>query len=391
MQDGATERSELVVRARALAPVLAGRAAEAEQLRRLPDDVVQVLHDAGMFALLRPRRYGGHQVDMATYLEVLRALAGGDGSVGWVVSQLNNAQWLTAQLAPEMREEVFAGPSSRVASVLLGQSTVRRVDGGYVLDGRWGFCSGIHHADWVLVSAAVLDEGAPPRFGFFAVPASALEIVDDWHVVGLVATGSNSVVAREVFVPARRFAEFGAVAMNSVGLAEVDAAIYRAAMMPFIMVTAGTIAVGMAEAMVAEFIAQLVGRPLMYTTYASRGEAPGTHMLLGEATTKIRAAALLFHDAAATVEREAASGAPMEIPVRMATRAQAVYGLHLCHEAVDSLLHASGGRVLQLANPLQRIDRDLRALAMHPVYMRDTAFEFLGRCELRMPPNTMFP
>lgn len=384
------QSAELIARARALAPVLAGRAAEAEQMRRLTGDVEQALEAAGMFALLRPRRYGGLQVDAATYVDVLIELARGDGSVGWLVSQINNNQWIAAQLGG-LRDEVLAGPRSNIASVLLGQSSVRRAEGGFVLDGRWGFCSACLQADWVFLAAAVVDEGAPPEMGFFATPTGALHIEDDWRVTGLAATGSHSVVARELFVPAHRFAGISPLVLNSVGLAEVDAPLYRAALMPFITVTAGAIAVGMAEAMVAEFKAQLPGRPLTYTTYASRAEAPTTHMALGEAVTKIKAARLLFHDAVATIEREAATGEPMTIPLRIATRTQGVLGIRLCQEAVESLLRASGARSLHLANPLQRIDRDLRALGLHPVYMAETTFEFLGRCELGMPPNTMFP
>lgn len=391
MQDVGSEHGELIQRARALAPALAGRALEGERLRRLPDDVTAALEDAGMFALLRPRRYGGLEVDVATYIDVLIELARGDGSLAWVVSQINNTLWIAAQLDPAIRADVFAGPTSRAASVLFGPATVRRVAGGFVLDGRWTFCSGCHQADWVLAGAMLVDEGAPPALGFFVVPTNQLEIVDDWHVTGFAATGSNSVAAREVFVPGHRFAGIEALAMNTTALAEVDAPIYRAALMPFVVTTAGAIAVGMAEAMLAEFEAQLPGRSLTYSTYASRGEAPTTHVLLGEAVTKIAAARLLFHDAAATIAREAASGTPMAVPLRMATRARAVYAVRLCQEVVEALHDASGGRVLQLTNPLQRIDRDLRALVMHPVYLRETTFEFLGRCELGLPPNTPFP
>jgi alkylation response protein AidB-like acyl-CoA dehydrogenase len=391
MDDGATMQCDLVGRARALIPLLTARSAEAERLRRLPDDVVQALDDAGMFALMRPRRYGGHQADITTYMRALAELARGDGSVGWLISQANNSQWLAAQMGPALREDVFAGATSRGASVLLGQSTVRRAPGGFVLDGRWPFCSGIHHADWVLLAAVVADDGAPPDPGFFAVPGRDLHVEDDWHVTGLAATGSNSVAARELFVPAHRFTGMIPLATNTTSLAEVDAPLYRAPLMPFVMTTAGIIAVGMAEAMLEHFKTQLPGRPLSYTNYASRAEAPATHVLLGEAVTKLRAARLLFTDAAATIERSAAAGEPMPIPERIATRDQAVYALHLCRDVTGALLDASGGRALQLANPLQRIDRDLRALSLHPVYSLATSREFRGRVELGMPPNTPFP
>lgn len=388
---GDSQQVDLIGRARALVPVLAGRAAEAERMRRIPEDVERALQDAGMFALTRPRRWGGHQADMRTYMGALVELARGDGAVAWAVSQLNNSQWIVGQLAPELREEVFAGPTSKVASVLYGQTTVERTEGGYIVDGRWQFCSGSYQADWVLAGAPIADEGAEPVFGFFVFPAREIEIEDDWQVSGFAATNSNSIVARKLFVPERRFARIDALATNAVSLAEVDTPIQRAALMPFLLVTAGVISIGMAQAMADEFLAQLPGRPIPYLNYATRGEAPVTHILLGEAMTKIQAARLLFYDAAAAVERAAERDEPMPIPQRLAARAQATYGIRLCNEAVESLLHASGGRALRLSNPLQRIDRDLRALSSHPVYTLPTAFELYGRAVLGMPPNTPFP
>lgn len=388
MKELAAEQHELVGRARALVPLLAERAAEGERARRLPVEVERVLQDAGMFSLVRSRRYGGHQVDFTTYVDVLIELARGDGSAAWLVSQNNNTQWMVGQMGPTMIGEVFSGPRSNVASVLIGESTVRRVAGGFVVDGRWGYCSGCMQSDWVMLGAMVMDEGAPPEMGFFAAPVGDLEIVDDWHVTGFAATSSCSVAARSLLVPERRFAGISPMMLNTVTLAEVETPLQRAALMPFISISAGAIAVGMAEAMLAEFKVQLPGRPLVYTTYASRAEAPSTHIIVGAAAAKIHAARLLFHDAAATVEREAATGSPMAVPLRLATRAQGVLGMRLCYEAVEALLQASGARALQLSNPLQRIDRDLRALMMHPAFAADTTFEFAGRVALGLPPNT---
>lgn len=384
-------REKLITKARELAPLLARRAEEAERLGRIPTEVERCLKDAGMFSLFRPRRHGGPQVDLGTYLDILIELGRGCGSTAWVISQLNNHSWIALQLAPPLREQLFAGPETYISGVLLGQATIHRTPDGYLVSGRWPFCSGCHQSNWTFLGALVEDAAGQPELGFLVVPTGELEIEDDWRVCGLAATGSNTVIARQLLVPASRFARIDAVLANEVAAAEVDAPLYRAALMPFIKTTAGAIAIGMAQAMLDEFKAQLPGRPIAYTTYAARSEAPVTHLTLGEAAVKIHTAELVYRSAASAIVGALARDEPMPIPARIELQAQVSYGMRLCLEAVESLLGASGGRALQLANPLQRIERNLRALIQHPAYTPHSYFEMYGRVQLGLPANTPFP
>jgi 3-hydroxy-9,10-secoandrosta-1,3,5(10)-triene-9,17-dione monooxygenase len=79
----------------------------------------------------------------------------------------------------------------------------RRVDGGYVVDGDWHYASGCDYCAYLVAGAeakAVDASGRPPRMRFL-LPIAEMEIVDDWHVMGLVGTGSKSLRARDLFVP----------------------------------------------------------------------------------------------------------------------------------------------------------------------------------------------
>lgn len=384
-------RERLITKARELSPLLARRAEESERLGRIPTDVERVLKEAGMFSLFRPRRHGGPQVDLGTYIDILIELGRGCGSVAWVTSQLNNGSWVALQLAPRLREQVFAEPETYVSAVLMGQSTLRRTPDGYVVSGRWPFCTGCYQSNWTLLGALGEGDGGQPELGLLAVPTRELEIEDDWRVCGLAATNSNTVSARQLLVPASRFARIDALCANEISAAEVDAPLYRAAMMPFIKTTAGAIAIGMAQAMLAEFKAQLPGRPIAYTTYAARSEAPVTHLTLGEVAVKIHTAELVYRSAAAAIERAVERDEPLPIPLRIEVQAQVGYGMRLCVEAAALLVGASGGRVLQQSNPLQRIERNLRALIQHPAFTPQSYFEMYGRVQLGLPPNTPFP
>jgi 3-hydroxy-9,10-secoandrosta-1,3,5(10)-triene-9,17-dione monooxygenase len=67
--------AQLIARVRALVPVLAERAAEAEAERCLPDATIADMQAAGLVRVLQPKRWDGYELDVATYFEVQLALA----------------------------------------------------------------------------------------------------------------------------------------------------------------------------------------------------------------------------------------------------------------------------------------------------------------------------
>ena len=67
-------------------PGLARNAAQGAAGRRIPDESLEALAEAGMLRLLVPKRYGGHQASMRAALETLAAVAEADGSAGWVAA-----------------------------------------------------------------------------------------------------------------------------------------------------------------------------------------------------------------------------------------------------------------------------------------------------------------
>lgn len=74
------ETQELVARAKALRPILQKNAARGEDDRRVAEESIQAIADAGLFRITVPRRYGGYEVPFRTKLEVSAAIAEGDGA-----------------------------------------------------------------------------------------------------------------------------------------------------------------------------------------------------------------------------------------------------------------------------------------------------------------------
>ncbi|AUX48832.1 acyl-CoA dehydrogenase [Sorangium cellulosum] len=381
---------DLVERAAGLVPRLRERAQETEKLRRLPDETFRELRASGLLDLFRPRRHGGLQARLRTAFDVATQLARGCGSTSWIVGQLNLAMWSVCALPEGAREEILGQPDSSIIFALLGRGSAKRVAGGYQINGVWPFCSGSRHVTWFGLGLPVEDGSGGAAPAYFIVPASAVEILDDWHVSGLCGTSSNSTAAHDLFVPDRRVAPVSTVFSGDMISPDLTGSPYRCPMVQGIVVLAASCALGMAQAALEVFKAQTEGRGISFTLYAKKAEAPVTHLLLAEAAMKVRAADLLFHAAVEELERGAQGAGAMDVELLIRIRTEAASAVHLCREAVDILFGASGGSSLALSNPIQRIARDARAICQHAAYCLPTNLEAYGRVMLGLPPNLPF-
>src|SRR5216684_6116311 len=152
---------DVVANAAALRLTLRERTTETDRLARLPESTVADLEKARLFEITTPRRYGGLQLDVCTFMDAMVELGRGDASVSWVATLVNINNWFIATLfPPEVSEEVFAKPGARVAAVLQPRSCkVRKVSGGFHIDeGLWPFNSGVYHADWDMLGFPVRDD-----------------------------------------------------------------------------------------------------------------------------------------------------------------------------------------------------------------------------------------
>jgi len=209
------QRSDVdyIGRARELAPTIAAAGDEIEKRRQLPEPIADALVQAGMFKLVVPRSVGGAELDPMTYVQVLEQIARADGSTAWSLGQNSGCSMSAAYLEPATAREVFGGPRGILAWGPYAPNSGRavKVDGGYRLTGRWGFASGSRHASWLGCHVLVYDaDGKPvnnaegrhaPRTMIF--PKTSVEIIDNWHVLGLRGTGSDSYAMTDLFVPER--------------------------------------------------------------------------------------------------------------------------------------------------------------------------------------------
>jgi alkylation response protein AidB-like acyl-CoA dehydrogenase len=312
-----------------------------------------------------PARFGGGEFGWDTLCELLIELGRGDASQAWVASVYAAMAWQTALFCDAAQHDVWDSDSDTLiaGSLIPVGNSVQVIEGGYRLTGKWPFASGIHHARWAILGEnVVMGEGVREHL-YFLVPASDYKVDDDWFVVGMSGTGSASIVADSVFVPAYRTLRNRDVATGEPPGARVNAApVYRMPLFGFAQLVLAAVPVGTSLGMVGDFVA--------YCRVRSVGPVPpaGLELLqacLGEVAAETRAAKLLLLDAAKAAMRRLEEGLALGDAEAGATLRDSAYALKLAKHAATRMFEASGGHALYLNTALQRGFRDVMAAGNH--------------------------
>jgi alkylation response protein AidB-like acyl-CoA dehydrogenase len=374
---------ELVERATSLIPMLRKAAPSAEKARRVPQESLDALSAAGIFTMTAPKAYGGVEADFQTQCAVLAEIARGCPSTSWVATIYSAMSWLVGVFPDETQEEIYANGDPRIAGVFSPTGTAVQKDNGFVVNGRWGFNTGCHGATWTILNVLV---GEMPTC--MIAKSADLTILDDWYATGMSATGSNTVVADNVFVPGRRAMPLPHMLEGKYPARHnADNPYFKYPLAPVLTVNAGGTPLGIARGAWDMFIERLPGRGITYTTYTNKAEAPVTHLQMAEASMKIDSSDAHVRLATSLLDR-APNGA-MTMQQRVKARAHIAYSTGLAREATDILFYASGASSIQEHMAIQRYQRDIQALSNHAIMHPQTGLELYGRILCGLPPNTL--
>lgn len=388
-----TDTRELVESAKALRPLLQKNAAKAEEDRRVAEENIQAIADAGLFRITVPRRYGGYEVPIRTKLEVSAALAEGCGSTAWVATLINVCNWFASLYPQKAQDEVFgADPNARVAGVFAPSARTRRVDGGLIVTGKWYYASGSLHATWGLVGLPVVNEaGEQVDQGLALIPMEQLSIEDTWYVTGMKGTGSNAMVANDVFVPDYRILSVPRTLQGDYPTERKhEEALYRAAFAPVAVLVLVGPQLGMGRAALQYVIEKAPQRAIAYTSFQKQPDSVAFQLQVAEAAVKIDTAHLLAYRAADDIDEAAAQGVYPDYTRRARIRAYSGAAIRHITHAIDILLSAHGAGSFAQSSPLQRIWRDSNTAARHAVILPIVSDEVYGKALLGVE-NTVTP
>lgn len=383
--------AELRQRAEALVPVLRGRAAKTEALRRLPDETIADLHRSGLFRMMQPARVGGSELPYTALVELAAIIASGCGSTAWVLNNLASHHWMLGYWPKAAQDEIW-GPSPETligSAFIFPGGRARKVKGGYRLSGRWPFSSGVDACAWSMIAAVVPDEqtGAG-EYRVFLLPAGDYGVVDTWYVSGLAGTGSKDVVVTDMLVPEHRTlsTEAGKGGPHP-GSAVNPGALFRLPWFALFGFVIAGVSLGIAKGAIEQFVAATRNK---LGTYTGRSLADFStmqvHVAEAGALTAAAEAVMLRDCEEATRFAEAGEVPPMEDKVRW--RRDGAYAARMCSKAVDIIFAAAGGGAIYESNPLQRAFRDIHAANGHFGVNWDANGINYGRVALGLPPDS---
>jgi 3-hydroxy-9,10-secoandrosta-1,3,5(10)-triene-9,17-dione monooxygenase len=382
---------ELIARARALAPKLRERAVQAERERNIPQESVDEFIAAGLIHTLQPKRWGGYEHDHEVAFNIAVELGKSTcGSSAWCLNYLADHACMLALFPEEAQHDVWSRDNAAcIATSAAPTGKVTAVSGGYRLDGRWSWCSGLRHSQWIMIGGLVQRAGEEhPDMRLYLVPVTDLKQDDTWYCAGLRGSGSNTSVLDNVFVPEHRSVSFSTLREGRSPGSQLNTnPIYRA---PFIAVHSYALlapVLGLARGGYADFAEWTRKRYLTYTQLNIAQHVP-VQIRVAEIAAQIDAAELLARRALALARADYAG---MSLETRTLLRRDFTYAVRSIREAMDDLVKISGSSGLLDDNPVQRCWRDVHAISSHVVMNWDVPAENFGRIEFGLGLNPAYP
>ena len=379
--------STLQDRARTLVGALAERARGTEAARRVPFETVAAYRDAGILRALQPRRFGGAQASFDVFSEIVEILAQGCSSSAWVYAVLGEHQWIVACMPDRAQIDVWGDtPDAVVSSSLAPRNSGVPVDGGWRLSGDFPFSSGCDHAQWAILGARCPDAAGNKPTRYLLVPMEQVEIVDDWHVLGLRGTGSKTLRLTDVFVPAHRTVLLGDLLSGRTPGSAIlpEYRLLRAPrgfLVPFSLPPVTFSLARKALGMVPEALRSRLSRGTH-----DLGASEVVQLHLAEAGAEIDLASLILHTRRAESMALLESGQPVGFEDAARNRRDIAFAAEMVRRGVERLVEIAGSRTMRDDDPLQPILRDVTTIATHAVVQRQLNYVPYGRAMLGLPP-----
>ncbi|MDQ2803880.1 MAG: acyl-CoA dehydrogenase [Pseudomonadota bacterium] len=376
-----------IARGRSLKPLLEAAGPRIDAARELPPDVLDAMHAASMFRLLLPRSVGGMELAPAVYVQVVEAIAMGDGSTAWCMNQGSGCSMTAAYLRSDIAERVFGGERDVLA---WGQGPARavKVEGGWRVSGKWLFASGSRHASWLGGHCPTFEaDGTPRRHPdgrpferTMLFPRAAASIDDMWHVVGLRGTGSDTYSVEGLFV-----ADLYSVTRDREEERREPGLLYRFTTNNIYASGFGAVGLGIGRAMLDDF-SELAATKTQALSQTPMRDNAVVQSLIGMSDAKLRAARGWLIQTLQGAEDQVRRSPPMTLETRVTIRQAATFAIHQAREVVNAVWHEAGSSAIFDSGPFERRFRDMNTVSQQ-FQGRHSHFETVGQHKLGLPPN----
>ncbi|MBU8917344.1 acyl-CoA/acyl-ACP dehydrogenase [Bacillus sp. FJAT-29953] len=373
-----SKQREWLERLSPLEPVFKDRAAVIDQEGRFPHENIQALRKIGYTKVTLPEELGGSDFSLYDAILLQEKLGSFDGStalsIGWTLMTVGelfeNRYWNSEKLA-FFAEEVNNGAiiNRAVSEIATGSpirggrpgTTAKQIEEKWVINGRKSYTTCSPELDYFLTSAWIEEK---ETVGFFLIPkeAEGLSIEENWNVIAMRGTGSHDLVLENVAVDESDLVEIPSYntgfKLNGWGL----------------LIPAAYLGIAQAARDYALHFANTHSPNSIKGTIAG---LPNVQSLLGEMDLELYKARFALYGAAE---------AYMDDVRNKTITNEALVAKHIVTNSaitvVDKAMRLVGAKSLQLANPLQRYYRDVRA-GLHNPPMDDLTISKLAQTAIQ--------
>jgi len=359
---------------------------EFDAVSHVPRDMVAKMKRAGIFRASTPRRFGGDALPPHQFLAMLERIAIADGSTAWVAA-FGSANTYLAALPVESQEKLYrSGPDQVFAGGLYPLQKAVRAPAGFRVSGQWRFASGCKGADWIGVGiGGAAGNAGEPNAGkpFTAVfPASEVEIVENWNVVGMQGTGSHDLRLKDKFVAeAWTFVRGGA--------ALIDEPLYRYPAVAYQAQVHACVNMGLARAAL-DLLAGMSGVTQTTTGAPRLADRAYYRSGLAQAEARLRSARAFFFESAEAAWQTILAGDPVTPAEANILRLSATHAAHTCADVVMEAYKMAGIGAIYRDSRLQRLVRDSIVVTQH-AFLGEGTYDASGALFVGIPPVTPYP
>ncbi|CRM11499.1 Flavin-dependent monooxygenase, oxygenase subunit HsaA [Pseudomonas sp. 28 E 9] len=365
---------------------IAERRSEFNQRSHVPLDMIEKMKAVGIFRASTPKCFGGDALPPAEFLRIVERVSEADGSVGWVTA-FGSANIYLAALPPTTQALIYAnGPDQVYAGGLYPLQPAKETENGWEVSGHWRFASGCKGANWIGVGiGGTSANGRGPTAGkpLTAVfPASEVQIVDNWNVVGMQGTGSHDLKLHQKNIQREWTFVRGSAST-------IDEPLYYYPSVSYQAQVHAAVNLGLARAAL-DLVIAMSGSTKTVTGAPRLGDRAYYRSELGKAEAMLRSAQAFFYESAEAVWASLIAGNAVTLQQTNLLRLSATHAAHTGADVVMKAYRLAGTAAIFNDNRLQWIVRDSMVVTQH-AFLGEATYDGAGAVFAGIEPTIPYP
>jgi 3-hydroxy-9,10-secoandrosta-1,3,5(10)-triene-9,17-dione monooxygenase len=384
---------EMIRRAAAMRQTLRERQPATETAGRILEETNDEFIRAGFYRIVQPRRFGGYEFDLPTYVKVMSEVARGCPSSGWVLALTAGHPLILADHSEQAQIEAYGSDGEYRCPSLGSPIPVQPVSGGYIVSGFWDFASGCDIATHIMASGLIPQEGRAPKPVLMLIDRKDYSIIDNWNMMGMQGTGSRRVVVENLYIPEHRVSPL-AMWVGITGDKVHSNPMYNGRKAGFFMIEGGAVLMGTARGMLDLYDELLRNKPMRFSPKTKLMEHHEfqhyfgvAQALMDNADAAVLKAAQDYMDTCTAQSEQGVEFSEEEdrrifLMVQQATR--------LAFEAADRIFITAGTQIGQSKSMLGRYYRDIAIQRTHFTQQMDRTAVNFARIHFGFPALSPF-